>query len=143
MGRKISTIIWRHRKERLSKCSLHGLEGREEIQFFSYPDEKLPEMEGFVLLAPDGDPLQSAEGILLLDGTWRYAAKMEAAAPNLPHRSLPGWKTAYPRRQDEKAGLASVEALFAAYHILGWDEGGLLDHYHWKERFLEINHHNL
>jgi len=59
-------------------------------------------------------------------------------------RSLPiDLKTAYPRRQedcqDPERGLASVEALFAAYTILGRDTTGLLDFYYWKEDFLLKN----
>jgi pre-rRNA-processing protein TSR3 len=63
---------------------------------------------------------------------------------NLEARSLPpGFQTAYPRRQtecpDPMTGLASVEALYLAYWALGEDPDGLLDFYHWKEKFLEIN----
>jgi pre-rRNA-processing protein TSR3 len=35
--------------------------------------------------------------------------------------------------------LASVEALYAAYHILGRPTAGLLDHYRWAEAFLRLN----
>jgi pre-rRNA-processing protein TSR3 len=57
------------------------------------------------------------------------------------YRSLPShYKTAYPRRQldcpDPERGLASIEALYAAYSILGRSTDGLLDRYHWKEEFL-------
>jgi len=59
-------------------------------------------------------------------------------------RSIPkGFRTSYPRKQtncsDPERGLASVEALFIAYHILGYETGGLLDHYYWKEEFLRLN----
>jgi pre-rRNA-processing protein TSR3 len=36
-------------------------------------------------------------------------------------------------------GLASIEALYIAYFILGYDTMGLLDQYHWAELFLEKN----
>lgn len=62
---------------------------------------------------------------------------------DLPPRSLQGFQTAYPRvsRQgtDPCNGLASVEALFLAYHILGRPTAGLLDHYRWADEFLRIN----
>ncbi len=52
-------------------------------------------------------------------------------------------RTAYPRRsktfEDPGAGLASVEALFAAMALLGQPRPDLLDEYHWRERFLELN----
>lgn len=144
------TIILRHRKENLKKCSLRGLESRPDIDFFTYPKETLPDLTGYFLLALDAPPLTAEDanlGIFLIDGTWRYAELMYRQQP-LPHRfvlrSLPShFSTAYPRRQDDCAepsrGLASVEALFLTYSILGRDTQGLLDHYHWKEDFLLKN----
>jgi pre-rRNA-processing protein TSR3 len=62
---------------------------------------------------------------------------------DVPPRSLSGWRTAYPRVSrrgtDPDNGLASVEALYVAYHILGRSTAGLLDHYHWAQEFLELN----
>ncbi|MGH7226876.1 MAG: DUF309 domain-containing protein, partial [Gemmataceae bacterium] len=50
---------------------------------------------------------------------------------------------AYPRVSklgtDPDNGLASIEALFVAYHLLGRPTAGLLDHYHWSEEFLRSN----
>lgn len=196
------TLILRHRKENLNKCSLRGLENRKEIQFFTYPQEKLPSLRGYLLLTLEAPilrgvdsfrfdrvkalgiedlerghisqscplrDLQSASaftqvktkeinspqyiltkedahlGILLLDGTWTYAKRMLDQLPkeNLPvFRSLPSHiRTAYPRKQtgcpNPEAGLASVEALYVAYKILGRETEGLLDNYYWKEKFLE------
>ena len=134
---RTKAIIWRHKKERLSKCSLRGLEGREDLVFCRTP----PCLTGQVVLGVDGPPLKSADQLVLLDGTWRYVDKMRRALEGeYLVRSLPrALVTAYPRRQDEPAGLASVEALYAAYRILGWPVDGLLDHYIWKERFLDLN----
>ena len=54
-----------------------------------------------------------------------------------------GLKTAYPREQgdcvDPEPGLASIEALFIAYRLLGYSTEGLLDYYYWKEKFIKIN----
>lgn len=137
------TLILRHRRENLKKCSLRGLEGREDLHFFTYPKDPLPDLSSYVLLTLDA-PLLSEEdkgkGVLLIDGTWRYAETMKRQLPR-PHRfemrSLPPTcTTAYPRRQEDGRGLASVEALYVAYCILQRDAAGLLDHYHWKEDFL-------
>ena len=53
------------------------------------------------------------------------------------------WKTAYPRSSklfdDPDAGLATIEAIFAAYVALGRDTSGLLDSYHWSDEFLALN----
>lgn len=148
------TIILRHRKENLKKCSLRGLEGRNDFLFFTYPYSALPDLSSSILLTLDA-PLLSLEdagsGILLIDGTWRYASLMHRQLP-LPHsflqRSLPShFQTAYPRRQldcpDPERGLASIEALYIAYTILGRDTQGLLDNYHWKDEFLRKNGFNL
>ena len=40
---------------------------------------------------------------------------------------------------DPLAGLATIEAIFAAYTHLGRDTRGLLDHYRWVDRFLVEN----
>jgi pre-rRNA-processing protein TSR3 len=68
---------------------------------------------------------------------------MEEELQHVPPRSLQGWRTAYPRTSklgtDPDNGLASVEALYLAYHILGRPTEGLLDHYLWAEAFLEAN----
>ena len=89
----------------------------------------------------------AGKGLFLIDATWRYAEKMDrfvSEQQRFEKRSLPeGWKTAYPRKQEDcpspEEGLASVEALFAAYAILGYSTEGLLDHYYWKQQFLDIN----
>lgn len=141
------TVIWRHRRENLKKCSLRGLESRPDFQFFSYPNCFLPELPGYILLAIDGEPLTSADanrGILVLDATWRHAEKMLTHVNRMEgivRRSIPDhFRTAYPRRQedcvDPSRGLASVEAIYVAYQILGRNTSGLLDNYYWKDEFL-------
>jgi pre-rRNA-processing protein TSR3 len=145
------TIILRHRKENLKKCSLRGLEERPDFRFFTYPKETLPDLTGYVLLTIDAPLLTAADrdfGIFLIDGTWTYAERMERQLPT-PHRferrSLPThYRTAYPRRQhhdcpDPSRGLASIEALYVAYAILGRNAEGLLNHFYWKEEFLKLN----
>lgn len=146
----LPTVVLRHRKENLKKCSLTGLESRPDIDFFRYPTDSLPDLSGYVQLAMEAPPLSqndAAYGLFLVDATWRYAEKMDAyvaAQQTVVKRSLPGdWRTAYPRKQEDcpspEHGLASVEALFAAYTILGWPTEGLLDHYYWKDQFIQKN----
>jgi len=81
--------------------------------------------------------------LLVLDGTWRLASRMEPDYAELPIRSLGVWETAYPRKtklfEDPAAGLATIEAVYAAYVQLGRDVTGLLDHYHWADEFLRRN----
>ena len=144
------TLILRHRKENLKKCSLHGLEGRSDLRFFTYPTDSLPPLDQCLLLAVDAPPLSIEDQsmpLLLIDGTWNYAAVMERQLPQTTQwvrRSLPKHlTTAYPRKQtacpDPSRGLASVEALYAAHHLLGYSTEGLLDHYYWKDLFLKAN----
>ena len=144
------TLILRHRKENLKKCSLRNLESRSDLLFFTYPGAVLPTLSSYILLTLDAPPLTKSDralGLFLIDGTWRHAATMMAQLPT-PHlferRSLPPFfQTAYPRIQndcsDPARGLASVEALFLSYSILGRETAGLLDHYYWKEFFLQKN----
>ena len=140
------TLILRHRKENLKKCSLRGLEKRPDIFFFTYPWKVVqPDLTHYVVLALDAPLLTQKDahkGIFLIDGTWRYAEKMlQSLKPPFEVRSLPSSaQTAYPRRQDDARGLASIEALYLSYMILGRNPEGLLDHYRWKEEFLEMHH---
>ena len=150
MSSYLQTIILRHRRENLHKCSLRGLEKRSDLCFYTYPKHTLPALHQTVLLTLDAPALSMEDAmyaLFLIDGTWRHAQTMFSTLPK-PHRfitrSLPSqFRTAYPRRQedchDPSRGLASVEALFLAYMILGRNTSGLLDHYHWKESFLQIN----
>lgn len=145
-----STVVIRHRLENLKKCSLRGLENRSDFIFFTYPYGDLPDLSSYIILTLDAPPLSEKDhmhGLLLIDATWRYASKMITPFLDQPHylyRSLPSiYRTAYPRRQldcpDPERGLASIEALFLSYQILGRDSSDLLNHYYWKENFLKIN----
>lgn len=140
------TIIVRHPAENPKKCSVYPLKGRPDLVFLPFPPAHRPSLEGYIRLAADGPPLSAADaesGILLLDGSWRWAAAMEREFADVPPRSLRGWNTAYPRVSklgtDPDNGLASVEALYIAHHLLGRVTEGLLDHYRWAEAFLLAN----
>ena len=146
----LPTIILRHRRENLKKCSLHGLEQRTDIRFYTYPKDALPSLNNYILLTLNAPPLSAEDassGIFVLDGTWRHSETMFQQL-SLPHlfkcRSIPPhFQTAYPRRQEDCSeptrGLASIEALYIAYHLLHRPVEGLLDHYYWKNSFLYKN----
>lgn len=144
------TVVLRHRRENLKKCSLTGLENRGDFKFYTYPIHDVPELKPYVILSFDGPLLSSADqgkGLFILDATWRYAEKMYNSVPfanQMEKRSLPvHFKTAYPRKQDDCSdvgrGLSSIEAIYVAYTILGYDTGGLFDRYRWKDEFLTKN----
>jgi pre-rRNA-processing protein TSR3 len=140
------TVIVRHPHENPRKCSILPLRGRLDLIFLTYPVKDPPPLEGYVRLAADGPELSAADaasGMLLLDGSWRWAESMNRAFLHVPPRSLHGWQTAYPRVSsrgtDPDNGLASVEALYVAYHILGRPTAGLLEHYRWAGEFLQLN----
>jgi predicted metal-dependent hydrolase/ribosome biogenesis protein Tsr3 len=140
------TIIVRHPHENPKKCSVWPLRGRSDVRFLAYPVKERPPLNDYIRLSADGPQLSEADsekGVLLLDGSWRWAAAMTRDFQDVPPRSLHGWRTAYPRVSklgtDPDNGLASIEALFVAYHLLGRATAGLLDHYHWAEDFLHTN----
>ncbi len=143
----MTTVIIRHRRENLKKCSLRGLENKTGLVFYTYPIDLLPDFTGFLLLkvgAPVLSEKDTDKDLLLIDGTWAYASKIEKQLPNMEVRSLPlDYKTAYPRKQthcpDPERGLSSVEALYLAHKILQRPYVDLLDHYYWKNAFLEKN----
>ncbi len=142
------TIIIRHRKENLKKCSLNGLEKDKNFNFYTYPKDILPDLSGYILLKMDAPILtldDHQKSLLLIDSTWKYLEKILKIIPkNIEFRSLPkNFISAYPRKQtmcpDPKYGLASIEALYLAYMITNRSTKNLLDSYFWKEKFLKIN----
>lgn len=140
------TVIVVHPKEKRSKCSVEPLRGRDGFVFWKFPHTEPESLRGYVRLGIGGPPLtkeDAARGLLLLDGTWRLAEKMETQFTDIPVRSLGPWQTAYPRKSklfdDPSEGLATIEALFAAYQQMGRDTDGLLDHYHWGADFVSVN----
>jgi pre-rRNA-processing protein TSR3 len=140
------TVVVRHPAENPRKCSVLPLRGRLDFRFLNYPVRRRPSLEGYIRLAAEGPALTEADagaGLLVLDGSWRWAAAMTRDFLDVPPRSLAGWRTAYPRvskqGSDPGNGLATAEALFLAYHLLGRPTAGLLDHYRWAEEFLRVN----
>src|SRR4051812_23839870 len=70
------TVIVRHKAENPRKCSVYPLRGRPDLIFLPYPVAERPCLDGYVRLAADGpelSPADAAAGVLLLDGSWRWA----------------------------------------------------------------------
>lgn len=140
------TIIVVHPRERRSKCTVEPLRGREGFVFWTFPDHGPEPLDGYVRIGMGGPLLSSDDagrGLLFLDGTWRLADRMEKFFRHLPVRSLPHVESAYPRVSrlypDPDAGLATIEAIYAAYNLLGRSCAGLLDEYHWAAGFRARN----
>ncbi len=140
------TIVVVHRRENRKKCSVEPLRGRSDFEFWTYPEEESVLGAGYVRLGIGGPVLSAADrdcGLLVIDGTWRLAERMEKKYAHVPVRSLPNWKTAYPRVSkvfdDPVDGLATIEAIYLAYKLLGRDTTGLLDQYRWSTEFLRRN----
>lgn len=141
----LQDVIIRHPKERLSKCSLEPLRGRDDLLFHAARPGFTFDASGYILLQVDAPILSPEDGqlpLLLLDSTWRLLPKLQKCILGTPvPRSLPGHvSTAYPRvsktSEDPSAGLASVEALYCARMLQGRPTEGLLEHYHWRDQFL-------
>ena len=144
--RQLPTVVVVHPRERRSKCTAEPLRGRDDFLFVRFPDKVPVSLDSYIRLGIGGPELSDADahrGLLVLDGTWKLVANMEPCYADLPVRSLPRISTAYPRvsrlYEDPSAGLATVEALYVALKLLQRTIDGLLDQYHWKDRFLEIN----
>jgi len=140
------TVIVVHPRERRKKCTVRVLRQRDGFAFCNYPRQPY-DLTGYVRLGLGGPLLSDADaasGLLVLDGTWRHVQPMERQHADIPIRSLPPIVTAYPRTskvsEDPDGGLATIEAIYAAYRFLGRDTAGLLDHYHWAAEFVELNH---
>lgn len=141
-------VILRHPKERISKCSLEPLRGKEGFTFLTAREGFTFDAGGHTLLGFEGPLLSPADAerpLLVLDATWRLLPRLERCLRGEPlRRSLPrGLRTAYPRvskiTADPSGGLASVEALYAAFRFMGFDGEGILDGYRWAREFLERN----
>lgn len=141
------TVIVVHPKERRSKCTILPLRGTPGLRFArSTSSVATGPVDGYIRLAVDAPPLtqdDAARGLLLLDGTWRWVEDLATPFGLLETRSIQHVHTAYPRGASigelPEGGLATVEALYAAYRILGRPTSGLLDKYHWADRFLAAN----
>ena len=140
------TLIVRHRRKTRANARFCRCAAATTCAFSRFPVKQPPDLSGYIRLSAEGLPLTEADrgsGLLLLDGSWRWAAAMTKTFEHVPSRSLTGYRTAYPRVSkqgtDPDNGLATVEALYIAHTILGRDTEGLLDHYHWAAEFLELN----
>lgn len=144
-------LIIVRRGEDPAKCTVRPLRGSPGLDFLPYPLRPTPDLSRHLLLAPDAPPLTPADAgrpLLLLDASWRHAAKMRKAVEPVETRSIPpGWQTAYPRQSkthaDPATGLATVEALYAALCVLGCRDDALLRCYPWRDAFLELNRRRL
>jgi len=142
-------ILVIHPKENRAKCSLEPLRTRAEqfgLVFVEFARSRSIDLTDYVRLCVDGPALSAADsdrGLVVIDGSWRHAAAMQSSFAAAPPRSLIGYRTAYPRVsklfQDPAAGLASIEALYIAYRILGRPTDGLLNGYRWRDEFLTLN----
>lgn len=141
-------VVIRHPRENLKKCSLRGLESRENFAFFKAKDGFLFDATGYILLqnnAPEISEKDKGLPILLLDSTWALLPKVRNKIHGKPIlRGLPSSiKTAYPRvsksGNDPQNGLATVEALFAALSLSGRRDESVLQNYIFKDTFLQLN----
>lgn len=141
------TIIVVHPKERRSKCTVEPLRPRDDFVFWTFPDVGEESLDSYVRLGFGGPVLNEEDdghcGLLVLDGTWKLAGRMESAFNEIPIRGIPETVTAYPRKSkvydDPHGGLATIEAIYVANMLLGRSTDGLLDDYYWRDGFLEAN----
>jgi len=143
----ISVLILRDSRECAKKCSLMPLRGKPSIEFVRYDAARRVSVGARILLHPEGTLLTRADlgqDLLVIDCAWRRVDALLATVDGeLSLRRLPVLRTAYPRTSrthaDPQAGLASVEALYAALCILGEPRDDLLEQYHWRDEFLHFN----
>jgi pre-rRNA-processing protein TSR3 len=161
MSGQFSVLVIQDHKENRKKCTLTPLIGRPGVSFVRpspLPREPstLPVSRGVLLLldapylsADDAAFLEDDGPLILVDATWarmpRVLRRMSVAdSSSVAIRTLPpGITTAYPRMsklyKDPPAGLASIEALFAASVIFGHPCPEWLSDYRWADEFLRRN----
>ena len=142
----METVVIRHPRENRKKCSLRHLCGRADFRFFNARDGFTFDATGYTLLeigAPTISPADACRPLLMLDSTWFLLPKIRGKiCGNFVPRGLPdGIKTAYPRVSKMTAnpdgGLASIEALYAAFYLMGTPRPELLEGYIFAEEFLK------
>ncbi len=143
----LEILVLRDPRESKRKCSLTPIREHPHVRFASYHPERRLAADGHVLLHPEGELLTEGDAgkpLLLVDCAWRRLPRLLATVDGVTlRRRLPPLVSAYPRRSstfpDPSAGLASIEALYAASVILGEPDPDLLAGYHWRDEFLELN----
>jgi pre-rRNA-processing protein TSR3 len=143
----LDILILRDPRESVKKCSLTPLRGMSGVQFVNYHRDRTIDAAGRVLLDPEGEELSAQDagrGLFLIDCSWRRLENLGRTVTGEPvRRRLPRLLTAYPRKSrvfdDPEAGLASIEALYAAAFLLWGPVPALLEGYRWSTEFLELN----
>ena len=134
-------------REPRAKCTLTPLVGLSGVRFVSYRPERRLQAGERLLLHCEGEELTDEDrgrDLLLIDCAWRRVSSLlRTVDGRLLWRRLPPLVSAYPRRSkirpDPAAGLASVEALFAASVLLGEPRMDFLAGYRWRKEFLLRN----
>jgi pre-rRNA-processing protein TSR3 len=147
MGAELDVLILRDPRESTKKCSLTPLRGMPGVRFVTYDPDRRVQAGARILLHPEGEPIQASDAhkpLLLIDCAWRRLPQLLKSVDGaLEHRRLPPLATAYPRKsklfEDPGQGLASIEALYAAFVLLGEVHPELLAGYRWKDEFLARN----
>jgi len=143
----MDVLILRDPRESKKKCSLTPLAGAPGVCILEYRHDRRFEAGRRVLLSPEGEPFGPADAgsdLLLIDCAWRRVPQLLARVDGeLAPRRLPRLVTAYPRKSktyaDPDAGLASIEALYAASVLLGEPHPEWLGQYRWRDEFLAAN----
>ena len=141
--------IIRYSRVDRKQCSLTALEGRVDLDFQSEKAIGKADLNGCVLLHPDGVELSEADkekNIILADAHWKKALKIVTQLEDkytLERRGITGFSTAFPRtnglKGDPVNGLRSCECLWVVKFLLGERDDSLLDDYYFKKEFFERN----
>ncbi len=151
---KLSYNIIARDKKIEKKCTLYPLRGRKDFSFRTKKDPRVISSDS-VLLFPNWEPLtlELAENIkdqvtnnenvleiVLVDSRWKKAKGIADSLPPMRKVSLEGYETGAQRKDPPpKGGLASCEALYLASLFFGKADLTLLDNYHFKNRFFNLN----
>ncbi len=158
---QVQFIIVQDYKERVHKCTATPLRDLPGFAFIRVsmpkPREEPLVLKGGIWLDVDAPILERADRkllgqdgrVIVLDASWQRVGPLERririkSGGSLNRRSLPSvLRTVYPRKSkvydDPGAGLATVEAIFAATVLLGEPRPEVLEKYYWAQEFLDRN----
>ena len=133
-------------------CSINYVKDRGDVLIYNKEEVANFNFDNKLILQIDAESLSSKDSgkdLIIIDMGWKDALKLSKRFPSqLQRRSISGFKTAYPKTKPSSirptGGLRSIECMFVAKLILrGIKDESLLENYHFKDQFLEINKEQL
>lgn len=141
----MKVVVLKDYHENEKKCSILPLKGRPEFEFVDFKEFDSYDFSGLTMLHPEGEPIDKLgkeTKLLIVDSNWTKARRKYTRLEkfNLKKIRIDGFQTAYPwKKYAPPNTLCSIEALFVARLLAGIYDPEIMNHYYYKDKFLELN----